>query len=646
MTNELEFNLENGGVDFGSITGYDESLIPSNDHQVSFVCAAGPQHGLEDLNVNFDSMENFDGLSFLQESNEAVPTATQQYGSFMDLLNSEFDDLTDQTAGQTIFNATNESQSANTADAWVDDVLMGFEPNPAETASELPSQQLSSTNVKTPAIHGNNSDGKVKPFPAIDFDSTAVVNPEENTIVDTADCITNMSAALHQFHPDKSFLEDQPFCFDSSLQSPNFQLSETNFGDLDKPPQMDYRIDQFLDSLINTESNALSYQPTFQSSFAPPVIPAEDLMFSGTFTLKTQQGDPLTAVGGFLETLDPRVLMKQVPEQGSNFPVIVAEENTDAAEENTDTAEENTDAAEKKIEFQPTSILQGRVITDTDDQYLQVSNLFAKWKSIGGAIFEYSTAGELKSPNSFRTWHWRAVKDFIYEHPADSNHRLTLWIQRTPTNCSQRYLTSQSGKCIFADCPAWKYDLQGTITRGHIRVAFDEKHATYGDKTDPYHCAAFAHLYCIERFLNLPEILTLTNVEVRVDSREMDLEPKGLFAGALTRDAALVAKRFIHAVKSNSLSRAFPSYPDHSKGPSADFTKLHSRTLNCAMQKAVNQTRTSSVRQRSGPNNIATHLGDIEMYCKAHKNVRVEQGKIMSRAFRKRKRLVVDSDDE
>jgi len=630
MTNELEFNLENEGIDFENVTGFDEALITSNDHVDSFVCVAGPQHELEDLNIDFGSMENFEGLSFLQESNEPVPTANQQFDSFTDWLNSEFYDSTDQTADQILFNATNQSQSVGTADALLGDPFMGLEPNPTETVSELPSQQLSSINVNTPDIRGNNSDGKIELSPVIDFNALTVMDPKDNIMVDTADYMTNMSAALQQFHSDKSLSEEQPFCFDNILQSPSFQFSKTNFEDLDNSPQMDYRNDQFLGALINNQSNTLSSQLTFQSSFAPPEIPAEDLMLIGTSTLNPQRERPLAAVGGFLETLNLSALMKQVPEKGTVFPVIACKEKTDAAEE--------------KIEFQPTAILQGQVITGSDDQYLQVSNLFAMWKSIGGAIFEYSIAGELKSPNRFRTWHWRAVKDFIYEHPADSNHRLTLWIQRTPTNCSMRYPTSHSGKCLFADCPAWKYDLQGTITRGHIRVAFDEKHATYGDKVDPYHCTAYAHLYCIERFLNLPEILTLSNVGVCVDTREIELEPKGRFAAALAKDAALVADRFVSAVKGNCLSQVFPSYPDHSKGPSADFTKLHSRTLNCAMQRATNQTRTASVRQRSGPNNIATHLGDIEMYCKAHKNTRLVQGKIMSRTFRQRKSDAVDND--
>ena len=376
------------------------------------------------------------------------------------------------------------------------------------------------------------------------------------------------------------------------------------------------------DPVMSLESNLTETVPEpsgFSSINAPPVNPTEDLMFVSSPTLNTGRGGQFTAGWPYLEASNPEAQDRPFQHQGALGPLI---------------------AVENKIVVQPTTVPR-EVSTNSDSPYLQVPNPFTMWTSMGGAVFEYSMFGELKSPNRFQTWHWRAVKDFIYEHPVDSNRRLTIWIQRTPTNCSWRYQTSRSGKCIFAQCPAWQHGLQGTITRGHIRVAFDEKYAAYGDQTDPYHCAAYAHLYCVERFLNLPEILTLPNIDVRVDTREIDWEPNGRFAGALTKDAALVARRFISAAQRKCFTNMFPSYPDHSKGAPTNFTDVHSNTLNHAMQMATQTTRKAAVRQRSGPNNVATHMGDIEVYCKAHKTTRQRQGKQLSRAFQERKNSAV-----
>jgi hypothetical protein len=144
---------------------------------------------------------------------------------------------------------------------------------------------------------------------------------------------------------------------------------------------------------------------------------------------------------------------------------------------------------------------------------------------------------------------------------------------------------------------------------GHVRVVFDEKWTTHGDKQDPFIFAGTAHLYCMERFLNFPDICKLQNVEVRAETRPMPKEMESKNRAALSGDEAKTALRFINACRRGRLSEKFPGYPSHRPG---GYPKDYSRTLSFAMQVEINKTR--AIR---GQINFNRHNGDLELYTKS-----------------------------
>jgi hypothetical protein len=227
-------------------------------------------------------------------------------------------------------------------------------------------------------------------------------------------------------------------------------------------------------------------------------------------------------------------------------------------------------------------------------------NVFPNWATSTGKRIEYNELGELSEP----ALSIGQMKRFIYEHAALPDKRMVLWIQRCPADSARRYHSIVSSKCRFLNCP----DVKRTIMPGHLRVVFDEKWTSHGDKQDPYQFAGTAHLYCMERFLNFPEICNLQNVDVRADTRSMPRESESRNKAALSGEDAKIALGFINACRKGRLSEYFPGYPRHRPGGQP---KYYPRTLSFAMQLEINNHR--AVRGRT---NFIRHNGDVELYTK------------------------------
>ncbi|KAE9379067.1 hypothetical protein N431DRAFT_326531 [Stipitochalara longipes BDJ] len=136
----------------------------------------------------------------------------------------------------------------------------------------------------------------------------------------------------------------------------------------------------------------------------------------------------------------------------------------------------------------------------------------ASWGSInpdtGDQLFQYTEHGELNPLHSFTVGQ---IIEYISEHPLHSSRGsrrsgLKFWVQTVPADSGRRYPDKNSDKCRFADCP----DPHRTIRKGEFRIAFDEQ-STRG-KTDPFHTAGYVHLYCMEKFLDFPQICKDFNV--------------------------------------------------------------------------------------------------------------------------------------
>ena len=145
----------------------------------------------------------------------------------------------------------------------------------------------------------------------------------------------------------------------------------------------------------------------------------------------------------------------------------------------------------------------------------------ASWGSInadtGDQLFQYTEHGELNPLHSFTV---EQMIEYIGKHPLHrsrgSNARrsgLKLWVQTVPADSGRRYPHKSSDKCRFACCP----DPLRTIRKGEFRIAFDEQSTRR--KTDPFHTAGYVHLYCLEKFLDFPQICKDYNVIP--DTREL-----------------------------------------------------------------------------------------------------------------------------
>jgi len=188
-----------------------------------------------------------------------------------------------------------------------------------------------------------------------------------------------------------------------------------------------------------------------------------------------------------------------------------------------------------------------------------------------------------------------------------------LFLQRTPADSARRYPTTTSSACRFASCPA-----HGKINVGSYRVAIDER----PNQSDPFVVAGYMHLYCLERFVDLPELVK-RGVNVVVDERVLKSEPKGKFAPSLGNSAeAATARTFLAALRDEDpivLHSLFPNggYPIHTKS-SNGAPKPHHNTLTYLMHKLkISKMPASRIRQQAdrGMNagNVLVHMGDLEV---------------------------------
>lgn len=123
--------------------------------------------------------------------------------------------------------------------------------------------------------------------------------------------------------------------------------------------------------------------------------------------------------------------------------------------------------------------------------------------------FSYHPTGEMV----WKKYEPSEIERFLRENP----RALTIWLQRSPADSSRRYSGAGLSNCRFKNCCSYC----GTIPTGWYRVAFDENSQTHPG-VDPMHNAGYAHLYCLERFLDFPKLCH--DFDVRVDDRYLGLE--------------------------------------------------------------------------------------------------------------------------
>lgn len=245
-----------------------------------------------------------------------------------------------------------------------------------------------------------------------------------------------------------------------------------------------------------------------------------------------------------------------------------------------------------------------------------------------GHVFEYNDDGEL-SKNCYTA---QQIDAYLRYHDAvfssQGGRKLRIWIQKSPADCARRYANPDSAECKFKDCLLRQLGKRSTVWQGHLRVAFDESYDMYGKSknsnitVDPFAVAGYAHLYCFERFLDLPDLVNY--VTVKLDSRIIDTEPNGEYPCRLEPDST-VDKRHDAAIKymeqtgQGKLIEFPAAYPVHANHNGA--AKPHELTLNGVMQGAYiggwSTPKRTTMEKRDGPATLIRTLGDLEKYCAA-----------------------------
>ncbi|OSS48734.1 hypothetical protein B5807_06877 [Epicoccum nigrum] len=222
----------------------------------------------------------------------------------------------------------------------------------------------------------------------------------------------------------------------------------------------------------------------------------------------------------------------------------------------------------------------------------------------------------------------RKIEEYILNYPADEEKRLVLWIQKKPADAARRYGSMEHSKCVFRDCPIQRY-MEGTIVTGEYLVAFDEKYYTYKDQVNPYDCVAYAHLYCMEQYLDFEQVCQVA--DVRVDTRlDMPLEPNGKASFSMVDvPARYEMERFVKAANKGKLRETqrwynYPVHTDYRRGQQ----KPHERTLTYLAHRMYEEYQDNSHRRQAAGRNVTVsqrrvHLGDLEIST-ADKRIQVE----------------------
>jgi hypothetical protein len=245
-------------------------------------------------------------------------------------------------------------------------------------------------------------------------------------------------------------------------------------------------------------------------------------------------------------------------------------------------------------------------------------------------FFKYNRFGEL-DPNA--TFTVRQMQDYLAMHPlhgftAPKQSSLTIWIQVTPADSGRRYGTKNSDKCRFECCP----DPLRTIRKGDFRVAFDEQFATRRG-TDPFHCAGFVHLYCLEKFFDFPQMCKEFNV--KPDTRKLR---EGKNKMAITRDHSSMGDIVLDFITE---SKPWRFFGEDGMRPEQyyEYTLCYLLTVE---HLAKQPKHLQKVREQRGGNTIDVHLNNLEVYLKNRKDM---ERKVRTQE-KKKKRKFEDPEDD
>lgn len=257
-------------------------------------------------------------------------------------------------------------------------------------------------------------------------------------------------------------------------------------------------------------------------------------------------------------------------------------------------------------------------------------------------IFTYTKHGELNPGNLFTA---AEIQHYLWRHPLhEGSHDrrsspLTLRIHRNPPASSDRYPANHgSHRCRFRECPA----NNNTIDKGQFIVMFDELSAIYPNH-DPYLTAGYVHLYCLERFLDFPDICATLNVQT--EKRRLGRETKNL----MRLDPEQVeeeADSFIGTCRESRRRQPdeYPSYKERSEvtGKPYEGTLTHRMHLAKLTNRSGSINKQEAAREKAAGQkggSLGSHLGDLVLATTLRQSTRkhTRQNQLVANPQQKRK---------
>ncbi|KAL8945622.1 MAG: hypothetical protein Q9183_008030, partial [Haloplaca sp. 2 TL-2023] len=187
---------------------------------------------------------------------------------------------------------------------------------------------------------------------------------------------------------------------------------------------------------------------------------------------------------------------------------------------------------------------------DPTTVYDPITKTPPKW-----GVFKYNPYGELETGRFYTT---SEIATYLYHHPlhtlpdgtyAPKHGGLRLYIQRNPADSARRYPSTRSNRCRFADC----FATHNLINQGHLRVCFTENHPWNRKKTiDPFNCAGYVHLNCLERLLDFPQLCA--NLAIGPEDRNLPAPDRNRAIMA-PRSSNDIAEQFIKACEEGVLEK-------------------------------------------------------------------------------------------
>ena len=267
--------------------------------------------------------------------------------------------------------------------------------------------------------------------------------------------------------------------------------------------------------------------------------------------------------------------------------------------------------------------------------------------------FRYTNLGELDPAMQYTP---EEITRYLFEHPlhhgrSSLSFDLSVRLQRSPNKSQARYPTTLSHRCKFTNCPL------ENINQGQYQVAFDEND-TRNPGQDPFIVAGYVHLYCLERFCDLPRIIRELNVAA--DTRSFPNEKHGIVPQrvsqtherkrlAQAKSATSHEERIIEVFINECRSGLLQGYPSHT-----DPNRPHEGTLVHRLAKERLRVELPSVRrqrlQRAGKagyqgSTLSVHLGDLEREAEIRNRTRKHKNQNQLKPNPKRKRKFAETED-